>query len=212
MNKIKVVLADDHPVILMGVKKAVESSGLYDVVGMATTSGELVSAVDSHLPDIVITDYYMPGDELYGDGMRLIGYLARKHPEVRFLVFTMLRNRSILEGLYDCGVSGVLQKNTTLDEMNMALRIIAKGEVYKGCFNLDPDKSMSSVSARIASISTKEAEVLRLILAGERLKDIAMQLQRSAKTVSAQKASVMRKLCVRSDRELFEFCQEHRLV
>lgn len=212
MSKIKVVLADDHPVILIGVKKTLESSGLYDVVGLAKTSGELVSALDLHRPDIAITDYYMPGDERYGDGMRLIGYLVRKHPGVRFLVFTMLRNHSILEGLYDCGVSGVLQKDTTLDEMNMALRVIAKGNIYKGCYSFDQDKTISSVSTRIASISAKEAEVLRLILAGERLKDIAMQLQRSAKTVSAQKASIMRKLGVRSNRELFEFCQEHRLV
>ncbi|MNP54628.1 putative transcription factor YjjQ [compost metagenome] len=97
----------------------------------------------------------------------------------------------------------------------MALRIIARGGVYKGCFNLGPDNVMSpvsSVSARVASISIKEAEVLRLILVGERLKDIATHLQRSAKTVSTQKASIMRKLCVCSDRELFEFCQEHRLV
>lgn len=215
MNKIKVVLADDHPIVLAGVKDIVESDGLCDVVGVAQTSGELMNAIDKHSPQIVITDFYMPGDERYGDGMRLIGYLVRHYPQVRFLVLTMLNNRSILGSLYDCGVSGVLQKSINLDEINVALRTIVRGEVYRGSFTLEPDSvktSTSQASERIASLSVKEAEVLRLFLAGERIKDIATSLQRSAKTVSTQKTSVMRKLCVNSDQELFAFCQEHRVV
>ncbi|AZC51356.1 Two-component transcriptional response regulator, LuxR family [Pseudomonas chlororaphis subsp. piscium] len=215
MNKIKVVLADDHPIVLAGVKETIESDGVYDVVSVAKTSGELMDAIKEHSPDIVITDFYMPGDEHYGDGMRLVSYLVRNFPQVRFLVLTMLNNRSILGSLYDCGVSGVLQKSINLDEINVALRTISKGDIYKGNFTLEPDSVMastSSASERIASITIKEAEVLRLFLAGERLKDIATSLQRSAKTVSTQKTSVMRKLCVHSDQELFAFCQEHQVV
>lgn len=215
MNKIKVVLADDHPIVLAGVKETIESEGLYDVVSVAKTSGELMTAIKEHSPDIVITDFYMPGDDDYGDGLRLINYLVRHFPDTRFLVLTMLNNRSILGGLYDCGVYGVLQKSIDLSEINTALRVIGKGEIYKGNFTLEPDSVMESTSLaseRISSISVKEAEVLRLFLAGVRIKDIATNLQRSAKTVSTQKTSVMRKLCVNSDQELFAFCQEHRVV
>lgn len=215
MSKLKVVLADDHPIVLAGVKETIERQGVYEVVSIAKTSGELMHSIKQYSPDIVITDFYMPGDEQYGDGMRLISYLVRSFPQVRFLVLTMLNNRSILGGLYDCGVSGVLQKSINLDEINIALRTISKGAVYKGEFTLEPDSVMladTSVRDRIASISIREAEVLRLFLTGERLKDIATKLQRSAKTVSTQKTSVMRKLSVHSDQELFAFCQEHQVV
>lgn len=215
MNQIKVVLADDHPIVLAGVKDIVQSDPNYQVVGIARTSSELIDAISHHKPQIVITDYYMPGDESYGDGMRLITHMIRKFPDVKFLVLTMLNNRSILGGLYDCGVSGVLQKSINLDEITDALRTISSGRIYKGGFTLEDDNVMpsnSSVNERIASISKKEAEVLRLFLGGMRIKDIATNLNRSTKTVSTQKTTVMRKLSVHSDQELFAFCQEHRVV
>lgn len=215
MNQVKVVLADDHPIVLAGVKEIVQSDPNYQVVGVARTSSELIAAISLYKPQIVITDYYMPGDENYGDGMRLITHMVRKFPDVKFLVLTMLNNRSILGGLYDCGVSGVLQKSINLDEIADALRTISLGRIYKGGFALEEDSVMpstSSVKERIASISKKEAEVLRLFLGGMRIKDIATNLNRSTKTVSTQKTTVMRKLSVHSDQELFAFCQEHRVV
>ncbi|WP_332768581.1 response regulator [Pseudomonas koreensis] len=215
MKKRKVVLADDHPIVLAGVKETIESTGLYEVVRVAQTSGELVGAITEHSPEIVITDFYMPGDENYGDGVRFINYLVRHFPNVRFLVLTMLSNRSLLGSLYDCGVRGVLQKSIDLSEINTALLAISRGEIFKSINSLGPEsvlESTSLASERIESLSAKEAEVLRLFLAGVRVKDIATNLQRSARTVSTQKTSVMRKLGVYSDQELFAFCKEHRVI
>lgn len=61
MNKIKVVLADDHPIVLAGVKETIESDGMYEVMSVAKTSGELMDAIKEHSPDIVITDFTCQG-------------------------------------------------------------------------------------------------------------------------------------------------------
>lgn len=69
MPKIKVVLADDHPIVLMGVSELIERDERYEIVGQAQTSTELIEQLQRLQPDIVVTDYSMPGDETYGDGV-----------------------------------------------------------------------------------------------------------------------------------------------
>ena len=80
MPKIKVVLADDHPIVLMGVSELIERDERYEIVGQAQTSTELIEQLQRLRPDIVVTDYSMPGDETYGDGVKLIEYLIRHFP------------------------------------------------------------------------------------------------------------------------------------
>ena len=111
MPKIKVVLADDHPIVLMGVSELIERDERYEIVGQAQTSTELIEQLQRLRPDIVVTDYSMPGDETYGDGVKLIEYLIRHFPEVKILVLTMLTNNLILSRLYDLGVGGIILKN-----------------------------------------------------------------------------------------------------
>ena len=110
MPKIKVVLADDHPIVLMGVSELIERNERYEIVGQAQTSTELIEQLQRLRPDIVVTDYSMPGDETYGDGVKLIEYLIRHFPEVKILVLTMLTNNLILSRLYDLGVGGIILK------------------------------------------------------------------------------------------------------
>lgn len=106
MQKTKVILADDHPIVLMGVCELIERDERYEVVGQAQTSSDLVEQVQRLQPDIIVTDYNMPGDETYGDGVKLIEYLIRNFPQVQILVLTMLTNNLILSRLYDLGVGG----------------------------------------------------------------------------------------------------------
>ena len=110
MPKIKVVLADDHPIVLMGVSELIERDERYEIVGQAQTSTELIEQLQRLQPDIVVTDYSMPGDETYGDGVKLIEYLIRHFPQVKILVLTMLTNNLILSRLYDLGVGGIILK------------------------------------------------------------------------------------------------------
>ena len=215
MPKIKVVLADDHPIVLMGVSELIERDERYQIVGQAQTSTELIEQLHRLQPDIVVTDYSMPGDETYGDGVKLIEYLIRHFPEVKILVLTMLTNNLILSRLYDLGVGGIILKNGDLNEIPLALGALAKGDKWHskaGQGAASVVERSDAVQARIASLSVKECEVLRRFASGMSVRDIAHSLNRSVKTVSSQKVSAMRKLDVENDHALLTFCISMSLI
>ncbi|WP_187671277.1 response regulator transcription factor [Zestomonas carbonaria] len=214
MEKVRVVLADDHPIVLMGVREVIERDGRFAVVGEALSSSELVRLYKEVRPDIVITDYNMPGDQTYGDGIKLIEYLLRNFPATRILILTMLSNNLILSSLYDLGVSGVILKNGDLNEILVALDTLVRQNTYRGpCMQSNnsvlPDRD--DIDGRIASLSMKEFEVLRHFVSGMSVGEIALHLKRSVKTVSAQKVAAMRKLEVDSDQALLLFCIKSNL-
>lgn len=215
MPKIKIVLADDHPIVLMGVSELIERDERYEIVGQAHTSSELIKQLQRLQPAIVVTDYSMPGDEIYGDGVKLIEYLIRHFPEVKILVLTMLTNNLILSRLYDLGVGGIILKNGDLNEILLALNALSNGEKWHskaGQGAASVIERSDAVQARIASLSVKEFEVLRRFASGMNVRDIAHSLNRSVKTVSTQKITGMRKLDVENDHALLTFCISMNLI
>lgn len=214
MEKVRVVVADDHPIVLMGVREVIDQDDRFEVVGEAHNSSELVALYRDLTPDIAITDFNMPGDQTYGDGLKLIEFLLRNFPGTRILTFTMLSNPLILSSLYDLGVSGVILKNGDLNEVLVALKALAQGRIYRGPGMQSTTSVIASkddVDGRIASLSVKEYEVLRHFVSGLSVRDIAQLLNRSVKTVSAQKISAMRKLDVDTDQSLLTFCVKANL-
>ena len=158
--------------------------------------------------DIVITDYNMPGDSPYGDGLKLVEYLKRNFPHLQILILTMISNQLILTRLRELGVVGVIQKSQLHEEIQTALKAIAQKGVYRS-----PEPAAHSVmesnvaiDERISTLSPKEFEILRLFVSGKSVSDIARSQNRSSKTISAQKISAMRKLDVQSDQDLLTYC------
>lgn len=208
MNKLNVVIADDHPIVLLGLRDLVERDTRFAVVGEAVGSEGLINLLKQYSVDIVITDYNMPGDSPYGDGLKLLEYLQRHYPSVQILVLTMLSNPLILTRLHDLGVVGVIQKSQLHNEIQLALETIARRGHYR---SQQPPaqsviKSDSDFEQRFSTLSPKEFEILRLFVAGKTVSDIARTQNRSTKTVSAQKVSAMRKLEVSSDQDLLTYC------
>jgi len=208
----KVVIADHHPIVLLGVREVVQRIGRYKVVGQATNSSELIDQLRLHNPRTLITDFNMPGDCTYGDGFKLIEYILRHFPDTQVLILTMISNGLILSRLQELGVAGVIQKNHLHDEIEKTLRAIRKRRRYRS--PLPPPTSVVreavKVEARFNQLSPRELEVVRLFVTGMTVGDIARQLSRSNKTVSAQKVSAMRKLNVDSDQDLLTYCIESR--
>ncbi|WP_210015093.1 response regulator [Pseudomonas palmensis] len=213
MHKITVVIADDHPIVLFGVRELIKSDPRFEVVGEAGSSTELINVLHDKQPQILITDYNMPESSQYGDGLRLITYLTRNFPALRVLVLTMVSNSLILTRLYNLGVAGVIDKRTVNEELLRALEALSQNRIYK----LAPANRNSvidngyQIDERMASLSTREVEILRLFVSGMSLRDIAINQNRSPKTISTQKIAAMRKLDVRSDQELVSYCLEANL-
>ncbi|MDD2049993.1 response regulator [Pseudomonas putida] len=213
MEKLKVIIADDHPIVLLGVRELVERDPRFCVVGDAVCSKGLIELLEQQAVDIVITDYNMPADSPYGDGLKLVDYLKRHYPHVQILILTMISNQLILTRLQELGVVGVIQKNQLHTEIELALNAIARQGIYR---SLEPAKtsvidSNTAMDERMASLSPKEFEILRLFVSGKSVSDIARSQNRSAKTISAQKISAMRKLEVTSDQDLLAYCLERSI-
>ena len=208
MKTFTVVIADDHPIVLLGVRELVERDARFQVVGEAICSAGLIGLLEQQPIDIVITDYNMPGDSPYGDGLKLVEYLKRHFPQVQILILTMISNHLILTRLQEMGVVGVIQKSQLHTEIQVALKSIAQQALYR---SLEPAKtsvveSMTAIDERFSTLSPKEFEILRLFISGRSVSDIARSQNRSSKTISAQKISAMRKLEVSSDQDLLAYC------
>lgn len=208
MKKIKVVIADDHPIVLLGVREVIQRDGRFIVVGEATSSSQLIDRLQSEKPDVVITDFHMPGDSTFGDGLKLIEYLTRRFIDTQILVLTMMSNSLIVLRLHELGVMGVIQKNHLHEEIENALNALASRRNYQSPEQeaISVIHNQQQVDERFASLSLREMEILRLFVAGHSVTDIARMVNRSSKTVSAQKVSAMRKLAVTTDQALVTYC------
>ncbi|MDF9755634.1 two-component system capsular synthesis response regulator RcsB [Pseudomonas sp. TE6288] len=207
MNKLRVIIADDHPVVLLGVRQLIERDERFCVVGEATCSHQLVELLQRTAAEVVVTDYQMPSDSPYGDGLKLIEYLRRHFPAVNILVLTMMSNPLLLTRLTELGVLGVIQKNQMHSDIERALMAVAQPVQRTKVGAGSP--AAPQVNDRFAMLSPKEAEILRLFVSGKTVSEIAVQQNRSVKTISAQKNAGMRKLNVLSDQALLVYCLEH---
>ena len=212
MPQMKVLLADDHPIVLMGVREIIERDPRFKVVGEAMSSSELIDNISLLKPDVIITDYNIPGDDQYGDGTRLVEYLRRHFPEPKVLILTVITNAQVLTWLYELGISGVISKSAGLEQILVALDAFYRQGHYQqdqpqGALSEDAD----DLSQRLSQLTVKEFEVLRLFSTGVSVSDVAHSLNRSIKTISTLKISAMRKLNVDNDQALLILCVKANL-
>jgi two-component system, NarL family, captular synthesis response regulator RcsB len=211
---IRVVVADDHPVILFGAEHALLKFPGIQVVARARQSTELIKALQTTPCDVLVTDLAMPGGQ-YGDGLPLIGYLRRNFPDVPIVVLTMLENAALLKRLGELGVIAVVHKSDDLSHIGLAVQHVSRNIEY-----MSPQVRAALESLRINSggkndeviLSKRELEVVRLFVSGMTIKEISEKLNRSIKTISTQKNTAMRKLGLDRDSELFQYAQSNGLL
>lgn len=212
MPQMKVLLADDHPIVLMGVREIIERDSRFKVVGEAMSSSELIDKISQLNPDVIITDYNMPGDEQYGDGTRLVEYLSRHFPEPRVLILTVISNPQVLSWLYGLGISGVISKSAGLEQILVALDAFYRdGHYQQDTLEGAPSEDEAGISQMLSQLTVKEFEVLRLFATGVSVGEVAQSLNRSIKTISTLKISAMRKLNVDNDQALLILCVKANL-
>jgi two-component system capsular synthesis response regulator RcsB len=213
-QRIEVIIADDHPVILFGAAQALLKFPEVEVVGQARQSTELIQLLQKTPCDVVVSDLAMPGGQ-YGDGMPLLGYIGRQFPSVRIVVLTMLENPALLKRLREVGVNAVINKADDLSHIGLAVVSVMRGKEYVGPSvkkALDSMGLSESGLQRDVVLSKRELEVVRLFVSGMTITEIAAQLRRSIKTISTQKNTAMRKLGIERDSELFQYAQSNGLL
>ena len=193
---VRVLMVDDHPVVLAGLKALVGAEPDLIVVGEARDGRTALRMAIQLAPDVVVLDISLP--EM--NGIELAAALRNERPDCRILVLTVHEERAYLRQLLDLGVGGYLLKRSAADELPRAIHAVAAGGMY-----LDPaiaGKAVSGLASgasrpgagATAELSEREADVLRLVACGHSNKAISARLSISVKTVETYKARAMEKL------------------
>jgi two-component system, NarL family, captular synthesis response regulator RcsB len=213
----RIFVADDHPVVLMGVRALLaESFGSYEIVGEAYSGQDLLSWLGCPpCPcDLVITDFSMPTDDGAVDGLSMIRAIRHRHPTLPILILTMLNNLALIQGMLAVGGCAVVEKSAMTKELVLAIRAMSRGRGYlsdrlrKGLEEHRLNYQTDAAKAGPA-LSSRQAEVVRLLAKGWTVTEIARNTLRSIKTVSQQKHEAMRKLGITADNQLFEYMRAH---
>lgn len=206
--KIRLLLADDHPALLSGLVHELKAIPTLDILGTAQDSGALVELLQANACDVLITDYVMPGGK-YGDGIGLLSYIKRIHPQLKIVVFTTMENPALTQELARLGVNAVLGKTQHTNQLISAIHAVYAGSNYFPSENLVTGEiGISQNPGANLSLTKREFEVVRLFVSGLSINEIASQLHRTKQTISSQKASAMRKLGITRDADLFRYAFE----
>lgn len=211
---IRIVLADDHPLILMGARQVLSTELGIHIVGEANSAEMLLDVLGRVSCDVLVTDFSMPS-ERNADGLAMLSTIRRRYADVRIVVLTMLDNVALIQSIRDAGSIGVLSKRGDMAELPLAIISAHQGRPFLGK-SLQRDIAMTGVihsAARPAQVlSPREIEVVRLYVGGMSVSEVARHLNRSVKTISSQKQSAMEKLNVRSEIELFHYAVQNGLT
>jgi two-component system capsular synthesis response regulator RcsB len=212
-RKTNLLIADDHPVVLLGIKSIVIGVPNLTLVGAAENSTDLFSILEREQVDMVLTDYAMPGGT-FGDGMEMLERIKTRFPDVKLVVLTVLTNPALLSKLVQLQVHGLLNKSSDLNEIPLALQRVAGGFKYfsRSLVTILEAQSSRPDVDKIALLSKKELEVLRMYLDGMSVQAIADHVRRSSKTISNQKRMGMLKLGCANDAELFRWNAQVGLI
>jgi two-component system capsular synthesis response regulator RcsB len=185
-----VLIADDHPVYLLGLKSLLETQFArdYTLSGTASNVDELLASLKNAQPDLLLTDLTMPGTQ-HSDGLHLIQFLRRTYPSLPIIVISVLSNQAIANLMLNSGVVAVINKQS-----------LTRTRKTQGLKNLADDSHAHNIP-----ISPKETEVLRLMKQGQTVNQVAQILHRSKQTISGQKKSAMHKLGLTTDADLYEY-------
>ena len=201
VRMIRVLVADDHPLVRRGVRSVLEEQSDIEVVGEAEDGEEAVRLALEDSPDVVVIDVEMP----VLDGLEATRQIHAQNPKVRVLVLTIHSEAHFVRGLLQAGASGYLLKNTYVDSLVDAVRLVNRGEVVLASSvrnivlrALDGSGSRRFDEGRSSEFSPREMDVLRWMASGSTNSQIADRLGMSRSTIKGHVGSLMEKLGVSS--------------
>jgi DNA-binding NarL/FixJ family response regulator len=192
---IKVLVADNHPIVRAGLNSVIKSSKSADVVGNVSTTSELFDFLAKENVDVILLEMDIP--EV--NGITAFRKLKKEHPESKVLIFSSQPEDVYALSTLRAGASGYLSKNADILLINEAITRIAEGGMFitnELAQRLAFDESTKKPRRYFRKLSTREIEVLKLLAAGKRNKHVAEELGLNEKTVSTYKARLMKKLNV----------------
>lgn len=211
MDRIKIVLADDHRIVLDGLRNLLE--GEYDVVGMVEDGHMLVTETLRLKPDVIIVDISMPSL----NGIDAIRQIRKEGLNPKVIFLTMHNDALYAKEVLDLGASGFVLKHSASSELITAVQEALRGnthispaisqellQIYKG------DKE--GKDGVLGNLSLRQREVLQLLAEGKSAKEVAHMLKITRRTVEFHKYTIMKQLKIESSAELVHFAIKHGII
>ena len=211
MGKIRIFIADDHPIVRQGLRRIVEADAGMVISGEAGDATTLLGALQSTAADLILLDVSMPG----GPFLETLRELRERHPTIRVLALSVHPEDQWAVRALRAGASGYLTKDHSPDQLLEAIRRVYRGGKYVSptlAEQLATQLDGGGQRAPHELLSDREFEVMRRLGNGLTVTQIASELALSAKTVSTYRTRILEKMAVATNADLVRYAAQHGLI
>lgn len=212
-QRIRVLLVDDHPLVIDGIQARLEDEGAIDVVGRGGNGQEAIALSQKLQPDVVLMDISMP----VMNGLEATRILSEDLPNIRVLILSMHDNREYMVQLIQAGAKGYILKDVSAAEMVKAVETVYQGGTYFSASASQTlfsnfDQPAAREGRKETQLTQREQTVLKLLAEGHNNKEIARVLGISVRTVETHRQNIKSKLDIHTAAGLTRYAIEHNLV
>ncbi len=217
MSEIKVVLVDDHQIVRDGIKALLANSLGIKIIGEAQNANAFFAQLKTQIPDVVLLDISLP----VMSGIEISKILKTDFPKIKILMLSMYTSEDFVFNALKAGIHGYLPKNTTRDELVLAINEVFKGREYFSKSIADTILKSYVKSAKFGNevssdtikvLTNREQEILRYVVEGLKNPTIAEKLSISIRTVETHKASILKKLELKNTVDLVKFAIKNKII
>jgi DNA-binding NarL/FixJ family response regulator len=205
VKRIRVLVADDHPLFLAGVRASLAHAEDVDLVGEAHSGKDVLRLVDQLLPDLVLLDYSMPQP----DGLACLETIRSRHPDVKVAILSGFQSQDLIEGALRRGASAFIVKSIAGDDLPSVVRLLWQGTVFQahGVAEAEPVPAVE-----LGGLTDRELVILKALARGLSNDAIAKELWIARHTVKFHVRNIYRKLGLSNRTEAARYAYQHGLT
>jgi DNA-binding NarL/FixJ family response regulator len=205
---LKVLIADDHPLMIAGVRRALERSDDIEIAGEAHSGPELMALVERRRPQVVLTDLRMPGT----NGADCIEEIRSTWPEVRVVVLSACEDRPSIDAALNAGASAFVVKSINATDIASVVRQAASGSVFHATSSPAPRAETPPEESTLPELTERERAILEAVASGKTTAVISRELWVSEHTVKFHLTNIYRKLGVANRAGAVRYALQNGLV
>ena len=202
----RVLIADDHPLILAGIKRALEEDDQFEVVAEARVGSQVLPLVSQTNPDLALLDLRMP--EM--DGLTCLDRIRKEHPKVKVVILSVSTDPEVVQTVLNHGAAAYVVKSVNPIDLSSALRQALEGTVFSAVGL--PEKTAQEDAVKAAGLTDRETTILKALARGLSNEAIGKELWVAQQTVKFHLTNIYRKLDVKNRTEAARYAYEHGLI
>jgi DNA-binding NarL/FixJ family response regulator len=205
LRRLKVLIADDHRLMLEAIRSAIDSADFIEIVGETQSGAQVAPLVRQTEPDVVLLDIRMPGL----DGLAVLDLIRKRHPDVKVVLLSGVDDPHVIQAGLARGASAFVAKTVDPGDLASVIRQAAEGTVYQMS---GPGGTTDRLVAKESGLSERELTILRALGRGLSNKQIARELWVAEQTVKFHLTNIYRKLDVANRTEAARYAYKHGLA